>query len=101
MAQRQTTLQDLDSTEVRTENEETTEDDEEKDVFSPRRRRQLRAAGVDLDAARRVKEAEEGKGQWWPAAATEEEQHYVQVRSTAHLYLPAGDMSHLSWGGIR
>ena len=90
MSQQQTKLNDFTETEVRTEQES---EDETEEVFSPRRRRQLEAAGVDLQVARRVEAKLSGKGRWWPEQRTEQEQHYIEVRSKAHLYLPASDMT--------
>jgi len=89
MSQQQTKLSDFE-TEVRIEQE--SGQDETEEVFSPRRRRQLEAAGVDLDAARRVEEKLSGEGRWWPEQRTEQEQRYLEVRNKAHLYLPASDM---------
>jgi len=91
MAQRQTKLSDFTGTEVIEETEQESEDEAE-EVFSPRRRRQLEAAGVDLDAARRVEEKLEGEGRWWPEQRSEAEQRYLEVRNKAYLYLPASDM---------
>lgn len=95
----QKTLNDFVSTEVIEQNEE--EQTDEGEYFDARRRQQLRAAGVDIAAARRVKEVEQGAGSWWPPAADEAERHYVEVRNKAHLYVPASDMQNLSWGGIQ
>jgi len=95
MSQQQTKLSDF-ATEVRTEQES---EDETEEVFGARRRRQLEAAGVDIEVARRVEAKLSGEGRWWPAERTEAEQHYLEVRSKAHLYLPASDMSDLRGRG--
>jgi hypothetical protein len=62
-------------------------------------RQQLRAAGVDVDAARRVERMQEGAGSWWPDEASEAERRYLEVRGSAYKWLGAGDYSGLDWGG--
>jgi len=93
MSQQQTKLNDFTETEVIEETEKQVTEDETEEVFSPRRRRQLEAAGVPIEAAARVERKLKGAGRWWPEYRTEPDVYVQAIVSDEYIpltgWLPA------------